>query len=623
METTHYPLSSSVALFLFTYLFALFTSRRIKVSRLLYQKILSILTTRQRYRLYALIATLTVISWVEMLGAFAIIPFIQLASSSSITSAKPIIKKIYSWGDFQNFEQFLFFVGVASLLSIFLSSVLKILSQWLRQKYTWDVSHELGTRLLQVYLKKPYEYYLNTNSSKIVSNLVVESTRVTTNALFPIVNIVVALVSIAVVMIILFVYNPMVTLSITVFSSLILGLIFLFVRPILSRLSKERLDLNFGRFKSLKESIAGIKTFKINNSLHFFYTRYHDISYQLSKIQPKVSLISVIPKNLLDVLLFGTIILFVIVGVTYRLDFQSYLTLLSVYAVAAYKLLPLLNSLFGNSVSIKHASESVEALYQDLFDGEDITFEKGTEEKLPFTDQISIRNVSYKYEGADQYTLSELSMGIAKGHTIALLGQTGSGKTTLIDILVGLLKPADGFIAIDQQQIKESNLLQWQNIFSYVTQDVYLFDDTLKTNMLLELDVSDQYLKQVLDVVQLTEFVEQQPEGLNIMVGERGVKLSGGQKQRIGLARALLRNPSVLILDEATNAIDVKTEEMFFRALKTAFPMLTIIVITHRLSIIENMDCIYYLKDGNIDSKGTYQQLLNDSEEFNQLIAYS
>jgi len=557
-----------------------------------------------------------------MLGAFALIPFISLASKSSISEAQPIIKKLYLRGGFQEFDVFLTYVGLITLVLVILSSLFKILSQWMKQKFTWDISHQIGTKLLQIYLKKPYKYYLKTNSSKIVSNLVVESSRVTTNALFPLVNIVVALVSMMIVLVILLSYNAKVTLLLSIIFSLLFGIIFFVVRPTLSRLSKLRMNLNVRRFKSLKEVIAGIKTFKINNSLDFFYSRYYKVSENLSQIQPKVSLISVVPKNLTDILLFGAIISFILISIIYELDLKSHVTLLTIYAISGFKLLPLLNILFNSFVNMRHATESVDAIYSDLYENRDVIFERGTNDRHIFKEAISMNGLRFKYEGTSDYILDGLEMKIEKGDMIALLGATGSGKTTLIDALVGLLKCETGDFLIDDLLINQSNLLPWQNIFSYVTQDVYLFDDSLKSNILLDLEIiTSEKLETIIEIVQLTDFVDNLADNLETEVGERGVKLSGGQKQRIGLARALVRNPEVLILDEATNALDVKTEKKFFKALKEAFPDITIIIITHRLSVIEDMDMIYYMSNGKIKSKGTYQEMKNNSSDFKILLS--
>lgn len=587
-----------------------------------FRKILSLLDHKQQKKFYILIANLALLSIFEMLGAFALIPFISLASKSSISEAQPIIKKLYLRGGFQEFDVFLTYVGLITLVLVILSSLFKILSQWMKQKFTWDISHQIGTKLLQIYLKKPYKYYLKTNSSKIVSNLVVESSRVTTNALFPLVNIVVALVSMMIVLVILLSYNAKVTLLLSIIFSLLFGIIFFVVRPTLSRLSKLRMNLNVRRFKSLKEVIAGIKTFKINNSLDFFYSRYYKVSENLSQIQPKVSLISVVPKNLTDILLFGAIISFILISIIYELDLKSHVTLLTIYAISGFKLLPLLNILFNSFVNMRHATESVDAIYSDLYENRDVIFERGTNDRHIFKEAISMNGLRFKYEGTSDYILDGLEMKIEKGDMIALLGATGSGKTTLIDALVGLLKCETGDFLIDDLLINQSNLLPWQNIFSYVTQDVYLFDDSLKSNILLDLEIiTSEKLETIIEIVQLTDFVDNLADNLETEVGERGVKLSGGQKQRIGLARALVRNPEVLILDEATNALDVKTEKKFFKALKEAFPDITIIIITHRLSVIEDMDMIYYMSNGKIKSKGTYQEMKNNSSDFKILLS--
>jgi ATP-binding cassette subfamily C protein len=427
-----------------------------------------------------------------------------------------------------------------------------------------------------------------------------------------------------IVVVFLFLMNVKVALICMGTFTMIFAAIYLLVKPILSRLSKQRVNANTNRFKNLKETVAGVKTFKVHNTLHYFYQRYEKVSHIISKIQPKVSLIGVAPKNLMDIILFGSIILFVLFFIISERDIKTAIPLLSVYAIAGYKLLPAIEQVFKAMVNIKHAESSIELLRKDFNSIENDIILPSHSERIDFLSTIQFDNVSYQYEGAHHPTLNKINFTILKGSKVAFVGETGSGKTTLIDILVGLLPPSQGRIYIDENMINDHNLISWQNNLCYVAQDVFLFDEDLEQNVALnKKSTSMEKLYKILDIVQLRDFVESLEHKHKTRVGEMGVKLSGGQKQRIGLARALYRNPEVLILDEATNALDVKTEKEFFQSLEKHFPDITLIIITHRLSTIKNLDCIYFLSHGKIIESGNYFELKSRNVHFNEMISIS
>ena len=208
-----------------------------------------------------------------------------------------------------------------------------------------------------------------------------------------------------------------------------------------------------------------------------------------------------------------------------------------------------------------------------------------------------------------------------------LVGPNGSGKTTLIDLIVGLLNPVSGSIEIDGKPVLEKNIRAWQQHIAYVPQEVFLFDDSIARNIVLgrkDEDIDYERLKKATQMADIYDFVSQElPEGFDTKIGERGVRLSGGQRQRLGLARALYRNPSVLVLDEATSALDSITERGVIESLKSLPEDLTIIIIAHRLSTVRHADCIYLLDEGKIIAEGNYEQLMHSNDVFRTMVQLS
>jgi ATP-binding cassette, subfamily B, bacterial PglK len=231
---------------------------------------------------------------------------------------------------------------------------------------------------------------------------------------------------------------------------------------------------------------------------------------------------------------------------------------------------------------------------------------------IEFRHTLNLQNITYSYAKSSELALKDVSFSIHKGESIALIGKSGSGKTTLVDVILGLLKLEKGDILVDGTSIY-SNIRSWQNLVGYIPQSIFLIDDTIERN--IAFGVSDRVidktrLEQVIQVAQLKELIEQLPQGIQTQVGERGVRLSGGQRQRIGIARALYHEREILVLDEATAALDNETESLISEAINSLAGQKTLIIIAHRLSTVQKCDRIYVLEKGRVINSGSYQEVV-------------
>jgi ATP-binding cassette subfamily C protein len=234
---------------------------------------------------------------------------------------------------------------------------------------------------------------------------------------------------------------------------------------------------------------------------------------------------------------------------------------------------------------------------------------------------IKINELKYTYPGSDKPSIKDINLSIPKAGSISLVGPTGSGKTTLADLLLGLLKPDEGAILENGFDIN-NNLTEWHRKIGYIPQFIYLLNDTIKNNIAFGLEdseIDEKKLQNAVSTAQLENFVLSLPEGVETIVGERGIRLSGGQRQRIGIARALYNNPEILVMDEATSALDNTTEDLLVQALEKLKEDHTIIMIAHRLSTIKNCDTLYFMKDGHIIASGNYEELLSKCDEFRKM----
>jgi len=236
-------------------------------------------------------------------------------------------------------------------------------------------------------------------------------------------------------------------------------------------------------------------------------------------------------------------------------------------------------------------------------------------------DNLSLAAVSYTYPNTERPAVNNVSLNLKRGESIAFVGPTGCGKSTLVNLILGLLEPGSGTIKVNGVDIF-SNLKGWRRLLGYIPQTIFLLDDTICANIAFGVPkdrVDKGLLQSVLQSACLDDFVETLPQGLDTVVGERGVLLSGGQRQRIGIARALYFQPEVLVMDEATSALDNKTEADVMTAIRNAKKDRTLIMVAHRLSTVEDCDRLYYFENGTIAACGNYRELLNTSVEFSEM----
>ena len=299
----------------------------------------------------------------------------------------------------------------------------------------------------------------------------------------------------------------------------------------------------------------------------------------------------------------------------------------SLFAVAVIRVIPGVNRLTYAVTQLRFCTPGLEEIYSHIKISEkyvtDIT-KKKTVEKMTFERQIELRNITYQHENSTTPSLKSVSLSIPKRSWVGLVGSSGAGKTTLSDVVTGLLNPSQGEVLVDGKNI-QSGLFSWQTQIGHVPQFIYLTDDTVRSNVAFGVDrdsASDQKIWEALALAQLDEFVRDLPNGLDTRVGESGIHLSGGQRQRIGIARAVYHEPQVLVLDEATAALDNETERAFTEAIENLSGKKTILLIAHRLTTVKMCDVIFLLDYGQLLDSGTYESLLKKSPKFREMVRY-
>jgi ABC-type multidrug transport system fused ATPase/permease subunit len=347
--------------------------------------------------------------------------------------------------------------------------------------------------------------------------------------------------------------------------------------------------------------------------------RFSDPARAFARHQASAQVVSQLPRFALEAIAFGGMLLVVLYLMAQNGGFSNALPVIALYAFAGYRLMPALQAIYKSVTSVRFAAPALEALHADLM-GLQPANPHQAGEALPLNHAITLSDVTYSYPNAPQPALKELNLTIPARATVGLVGATGSGKTTTVDVMLGLLEPQRGTLAVDGVVIDETNRRAWQRAIGYVPQHIYLADDSVAANIAFGLEAKDidpMAVERAAKIANLHEFVmEELPEQYQTTVGERGVRLSGGQRQRIGIARALYHDPQVLILDEATSALDNLTEQAVMEAVHNLGREITIILIAHRLSTVKACDTIFLLEKGELKAQGTFDELTQASERF-------
>jgi len=374
-------------------------------------------------------------------------------------------------------------------------------------------------------------------------------------------------------------------------------------------------DLN----KHLLQGMASAKDVKILDREQDLIHQVDKNLFKLTRLNQIVQFINGLPRfsfEMLMVCIFSGLVFTMIEAKRDMIDIIQYL---GVFAVASFRIVPGASRILNSYQTIRYFEPSVKLLLHE-FDAKgnshtDKNYQpKNFNKPLKFQREINLKNLSFSYPIRKEFSLSKISMNVGKGDFVGIIGETGSGKSTLINLLIGLLKPYEGKVEVDDLNIN-SNLPEWHKKIGYVPQSVYLTDDSIRKNIAFGLrdeDIDDDLIKKAVEKASLNNFLNELLNGLETIVGEKGIRLSGGQQQRIGIARALYRDPEILILDEATSSLDQSTEKKIMESIQFLKKKKTLIVVTHRLSTVKNCDKIFFIEKGKITKQGSPKEILNN-----------
>jgi ABC-type multidrug transport system fused ATPase/permease subunit len=580
-------------------------------------KLVELLTGRQKKQIVLLFILMIGGMIFETLGVGLIIPVFTILTKTDSSTQSPYLAYFYSFFDHPTPGKVISVAMVMMVIIYLIKNIYLGLLAWAQYRFANSLQVYLSQRLFTIYLYQPYTFHLQRNSAQLVRNVLTEVSQYQA-AIGQIMTLASEILVIAGITALLVSSEPVG--AIVVFITLS-GAAWAFNRLTKRKVAKwgeERLYHDGQTNQHLMQGLSGVKDVKVFGREKEFLKIFYKHQTKRAKLNRLYAIISNLPKLWLEFLGMLGLALLVIIMIAQKKPIESIVPTLSLFAVASFRLMPSVNKILNAFQGLSYTKASIEMIYDELkLEVSETSSKRGHNLNSPQTG-IFIDDLTFNYPATKEPALKHCSFFIPVGQSIGIVGSSGSGKSTLIDIILGLLLPANGKVLVDEVNINESpeNLRNWQDQVGYVNQSIYMTDDTLRKNVAFGIDdkdINEDAVEKAIKAAQLDEFIKSLPDGINTMVGERGVRLSGGQRQRIGIARALYHDPPVLVLDEATSALDQITEQGVIDSVKLLRDK-TIIIVAHRLSTIAHCEQIIKLSHGRLIEKGTPAEILYDNQ---------
>jgi ATP-binding cassette, subfamily B, bacterial PglK len=575
------------------------------------------LRQESRLKWTAIILVAIGVTGVEAVGALLVFLLIGLITAPDAPIELPFVGELSNLPLIANQDDAVIWLAAAVAFFFVFRGVLVLGQLYAHDRLAHNAGARLAVRLLAAYLVMPYALHVQRNSSELIRNAYESVRALTGEIIIPAVRLlshgVLALGMIGV----LFYAAPIATLFALGFLGPVVFLLLRVIHPRLKKLGRGRQRLSKENLNILQQSLHGIREVILFDRADFFRERFAKRQYQTARITYLNRVAQEIPRVLIETVLVVFIAGFFIASVTLQRSPEETLAVLGLFAYTALRLQPSLQKVVQSLNSIRFGGAAVDNIYDDLIlidsshrPEPESTPGEGIDTRA--TPDLRLENVGFRYTPSGEPVLSNIDIHVEPGQSIGIIGPTGGGKSTLLDIMAGLLEPTEGRVLIDGVDLRTVTR-DWQRRLGVVPQAIFLIDDTVRRNIALgvpDRDIEDAQVHKAVELAQLATFIDQLPNGLDTKVGERGIRMSGGQRQRIAIARAMYRDPPVLIFDEGTSALDNLTEAEFMDALETIGGDRTLITVAHRLTTVKRCDRILLVEGGRIVGTGSYDELM-------------
>jgi ATP-binding cassette subfamily C protein len=572
--------------------------------RELFSQLWGILTPRDRLRGAFLLILILTGTCLEILGIGLIIPVVALLSQPDFSDSTPFFRIAHEWLGSPEPRVFILW-ALGGLLGIFIiKNAFLFLSIYWQTRILFNYQARLSGELMKGYLNRPYSFHVQHPTAELLQKINGEVAVLVGNVFGPILWIISESLIVLGLLALAIWVNPL--------GALVamggLGITFLAYY----HLFKARVEIwgnrtqqhAQGMYEQLQHAFGGIKEVKIFGRESFFSGAFTCHAEGYVQNARRHGFLSQSSRQVIEILVISVLLVSVMMLVKDGESMNDIVPILAFYAAASFRLMPSVQRLLSNANNIRFGARSLRLLRPDLlFARAQSKSRTESSGKVLLRDELVLRNVTFRYPGGHEDVLRDINLNIPCGSMVGFQGQSGAGKTTLVDVILGLLEPDQGQVSVDGVSIHE-NISGWQSNIGYVPQSIFLIDETLRRNVafgLEEKEIDNDRVAEVLSQAQLEDFVKSRPEGIETVVGERGVRLSGGQRQRIGIARALYHDPDILVLDEATASLDLDTEAEFIKAVESLKNQKTVLMISHRLSTLAECDSKYHLESGSLN----------------------
>ena len=547
----------------------------------------------------------------ESLSVSLILPVMSIVVEENILEEKPWLKAIADFFHITSTTKLAVWFLIALVITFVVKNLFLYFVQVVQLRFVFTNQFATSRRMMINFMKRPYEYYLGADTT-VIQRSITSDVNNMYGLILALLQLISEIIVFACLVIILFVTNPAMTISVSAVLILTLLVIKFVIKPVMKKAGEENQEFYSGLFKWISESVTGIKEIKIGAKENYFINAYADCGAGYVNAVQKYNLYNATPRLIIETVAIAAMVFYMIAVMSGGVTIQELLPQLGVMVAAAARLLPSANRINTHLTSIAYFEPffmNVSDSLQDEINDKNVVYdeqsyrEKKAVEKLPVTKEITLTDITYRYPETEVFVLDHASLTIPVGKSVGIVGTTGAGKTTIVDVMLGLLKPEHGEIRADGVKVDEHYHGFLKNI-GYIPQTIFMLDGSIRRNVAFgvpEEEIDDDKVWTALQEAQLDTFVRGLPEGLDTGIGERGIRLSGGQRQRIGIARALFEDPEVLVMDEATSALDNETEAAVMESFNRLHGKKTLVIIAHRLQTIEKCDMVYRIENGKAE----------------------
>jgi ABC-type multidrug transport system fused ATPase/permease subunit len=562
-----------------------------------------LLDPRGRRQLLVVLALMILTAVFEALGVGSIIPFITVLARPEAADTTPALVALRAALGVAPGRPFLLALGIMACGVFVLTILANITLAYVLQRFTWSKGQNLAERLFAATLAQPYRAFLGQHTGALQALIFTEAQRVTSNAIYPSLVIVARGMAALAIIALILIYDPWVAITLGLMVTLSYGAIYLVLRARVIRWGEGAVAARAGAQTLAAEAFSGFRAIRMAGQEAAYTTRMHAATRAIAHNEASGLFAAMLPRFAVELVAFGTLFVLLLARLATGSDVADVLPVAGAFAIAASRLLPAAQQVYWAATTLKGAGAALDAVETGLAAPADPAAPPHA--PWPGDGLIRLEAVSYHYAAGGTHAVGPLTLGIAPGERIALVGPTGSGKSTVLGLLTGLLAPTSGEIDVDGVRLEGERRRRWAMTLGLVEQETFLAKASVTDNVAFGLPADTARIIAALAAAQVMPEIAALPAGLDTVIGEGGHGLSGGQRQRIGLARALYRQPKLLVLDEPTSALDSATEDAVLTVLRSLPKSQTIVFVTHRPALLALATRTLRLVDGAVVSSGS------------------